>query len=177
MPALMRQPVPLRRRPLDLILVGFFILNATFITYVFDIEQLTVPDTSHFDYPLWPPHAVVELAHWWGSHFDPLLMARPPWWKATIWIDVLAFGPFYFAAIWAFVKAKDWIRLPSIIWASVMLTNVTIILSEEMFGPFASPRLGMVIGANAGWFIVPIVVVARMWRAEHPFTREEGSPP
>jgi len=57
--------------------------------------------------------------------FDPVLLARPAWWKATIWIDAVLFGPFYALAIYAYARGKDWIRLPSVIWASVMLTNVT----------------------------------------------------
>jgi hypothetical protein len=32
---------------------------------------------------------LVDLVNWWGRTFDPLLMARPPFWKATIWIDVV----------------------------------------------------------------------------------------
>ena len=28
------------------------------------------------------------------------------WWKATIWLDVLVFGPYYLAAIIAFIKGK-----------------------------------------------------------------------
>jgi hypothetical protein len=169
----MRQVIPLRKRPVDVAIVAFFVVNALFITYIVDLEQLVVPSTvGHFDYPIWPPKPLIDLVHWWGNQFDPLLMARPPFWKATIWLDVLGFGPFYFVAIWAFVKGKEWIRIPSIIWASVMMTNVTILLSEEAFGSFATPHLAMVVSANASWFIFPIIVIARMAKAEHPFTNE-----
>ena len=51
-----------------------------------------------------------------------------------IWIDSLFFGPFYAVALYAYAKGRDFIRLPSIIWASVMMTNVTIILAEELWG-------------------------------------------
>jgi hypothetical protein len=56
------------------------------------------------------------------------------------------------------------------IWAAVMLTTVTIILGEEIAGPFATDHLPLVLATNAGWLIVPIWVIVRMWR-EHPFTR------
>jgi hypothetical protein len=112
----------------------------------------------------------VDLVHWWGRTFDPVLLARPAWWKATIWIDSLFFGPFYAFALYAFIRGRDWIRLPSVIWASVMLTNVTIILSEEMFGIHATPQLPMVLLANLSWLVMPLLVLARMWRSEHPFT-------
>ena len=167
-----RQVIPLRKRPIDLAIVAFFAINALFITYIIDFEQLVVSNAAHFAYPVWPPKPLIDLIHWWGNQFDPLLIERPPFWKATIWLDVLGFGPFYFVAIWAFFKGKEWIRIPSIVWASMMMTNVIILLSEEAFGSFATPHLALVVAANASWVIFPIIVIARMARADHPFTTE-----
>jgi hypothetical protein len=169
-----RAPIPLSRRKLDILFLVFCAVNLGFITYIVDVEQLIIKDPSHFDYPLWPPRKLVDLIHWYGRNFDPPLMARPVWWKATIWIDSLFFGPFYAFALYAYYKGRDWIRLPSVIWASVMLANVTIILSEETWGPHATPRLGMVLLANAGWVAFPLLVIARMWKSEHPFTEEQS---
>ena len=168
-----RTPIPLARRPADFAFLIFFVVNLTFITYVVDLEQLVIADPNHFTPPLWPPPALVELVHWWGRSFDPLQWARPAWWRATIWIDVLGFGPFYAVAIFAFLRGRDWIRTPSIIWASVMLTNVTIIMFEEMIGPHATPRPGIVWAANLPWLLFPVLVIWRMWR-ERPFTEENG---
>src|SRR5215204_6380680 len=133
----MRAPIPLSRRKLDVVFLIFFAINFGFITYIVDLEQLVIDDPARFTYPLWPPAPFVDLVHWWGRTFDPVLLARPPWWRATIWIDSLLFGPYYAFAIYAFVKGKEWIRVPTIIWGSVMMTNVTIILFEEMVGPYA----------------------------------------
>src|SRR5947209_3368262 len=136
---LVHTTVPFSKRPGDWLLVGFFLVNLLFITYIVDLEQLVIPDPAHFTYQLWPPPFAVDAIHWWGRTFDPVLLARPVWWKMTIWIDALFFGPFYLFAIYAFVKGRDWIRIPGIIYASVMLTNVTIILGEEAFGEFRTP--------------------------------------
>lgn len=163
-------PLPLSRRPLDVIFIGFFVVNLFFITYIVDIEQILILDTRHFEYPIWPPAPLIDLVHWWGHNFDPALLARPPWWRATIWIDALFFGPFYAFAIYAFVKGKEWIRVPTIIWGSVLMTNVTIILFEEMLGPFATPRPFVVLFANAPWFLFPVALITRMARAAHPFS-------
>jgi hypothetical protein len=170
----MRRAVPLSERKLDWLFIAFFIINVGFITYIVDLEQLVIADPAHFDYPLWPPRALVDLVHWWGRNYDPALMAREPWWRATIWIDALGFGPFYVIAIWAFVKGREWIRIPSIIWASVMITNVTVILFEEMIGRHATPRPGVVLMANAAWFLYPIGIYLRMLR-EHPFSVEDAA--
>ena len=48
-----------------------------------------------------------------------------------------------------------------------MLATVTVILGEEIAGPFATDHLPLVLATNAGWLIVPVWVVIRMWR-EHP---------
>jgi hypothetical protein len=166
-----RQVVPLSQRRGDILIVAFFLLNLCFITYIVDFEQLVIPDPTHFVYPAWPPPAMVDLVHWWGHTFDPLLMARPVWWKVTILFDAVFFGPFYACAVYAYLKGKEWIRLLSIVWASMLFTVTTIIVFEEIYGPYRSPQLPIVLLANAPWILMPIFVVYRMGRSPHPFTR------
>ena len=88
-------------------------------------------------------------------------------------IDAIFFGPYYAFAIYAFIRGRRWIRIPSVVYASVMLTNVTIILSEEIWGPHATPHLLNVIGANAAWIIAPVLLIWRM-RME-PFPEQAGA--
>ena len=110
--------VPLSARKWDIAILVFYFINLLFITYVVDVEQLTLPDLhAGWTYPLWPPKAAIDVIHWYGASHDPLLLARPVWWKMTIWIDALLFGPYYAVAIYAFTKGKDWIRIPSIVQA------------------------------------------------------------
>lgn len=165
------QTIPLRQRRWDLVFIVFFAINLGFITYIVDIEQLVIADPTHFTYPLWPPRALVDLVHWWGRTFDPCLMAREPWWRATIWIDAVFFGPFYACALYAFIKGRDWIRIPSFLWAATMMTNVIVILFEELLGAHATPRPGPVLAANLPWLCIPPLVIWRMARRERPFSR------
>jgi hypothetical protein len=55
-------------------------------------------------------------------------------------------------------------------WASVMLTNVSIILFDEVNGEHATPEPGRVLLSNAAWVIFPVVVLWRMWRFVRPFS-------
>jgi hypothetical protein len=158
--------VPLRRRPIDLVFVVFFAINAVFITYIVDLEQLVIRDPARFSYPVWPPAPLIDLVHWYGRAYDPLLMARPPFWRMTIWIDVLLFGPFYLAAIYAFVRGRAWIRLPALVWSGMMLANVLILLMEERYGAWASPHFGVVLAANLTWLLMPVATIIRMRRDE-----------
>ena len=167
---------PLAKRPLDIAILAFFLVNILFITYVVDLEQLVIADPTHFVYPLWPPRPAIDAIHWWGNTFDHDLIARPAWWKMTIWIDNLGFGPFYLVAIYAYITGKEWIRIPSIIYASMLLTNVLIILSEEFAGAYASPDFAVVLLANLPWLFFPLIIIYRMVRHDHPFT-QPASPP
>jgi hypothetical protein len=150
------------RRPLDLAFVVFFLVNLLVITYQVDLEQLVIADPTHFTYPVWPPPFSVDAVHSWGRNFDPVLLARPVWWKVTIWIDVLLYGPFYVAAIYALVQDRPWITTPMVLWAGLMLMGVAVIMGEEMFAPYPTPQPVIVWLANTPWIIFPLLAV---WRA------------
>ncbi len=163
-------PIPFRQRRLDWLFVAFFLINFFFITYVVDLEQLVIDNPVHYQQPAWPPAVMVKVIHAYGTAFDPLLMARPQWWKQTIWLDVLFYGPFYAVAIYAFLRGREWIRIPSIFYAGMMFADVFIILGEEIAGPHATPHLGIVFALNLPWLLIPLILLVRMWH-EHPFCR------
>lgn len=162
--------IPFSQRRVDWIFVGFFLINLFFITYIVDIEQLIIQDPSHFQQPWWPPAPMVQMVHSYGNSLDPLLMARPQWWKMTIWIDVLFYGPFYAFAIYAFIKGRDWIRIPAIFYSGMMFADVFIILGEEAAGPHATPHLPLVLALNLPWLLMPLFLTLRL-RKEHPFAQ------
>jgi len=72
-------------------------------------------------------------------------------------------------------KGKEWIRLPSIIYAVSMISGVIMILSEEAFGQYRTSHLALVVFANASWIIFPLIILFRMGLNEHPFTRPVAS--
>lgn len=164
-----RHPIAFGRRRADWFLVAFFAVNLGFVTYFFDIEQLTIANVHHFQDPLWPPRAIVNLVHSYGQRYDPLLMARPAFWRMGIWIDVLWNGPFYLAAIYAIVRGRDWVRGPALIWSGSMSAVVLINLAEEYSGSHRSPDFGVVLALNLPWLLLPIWTIIRMAR-EHPLT-------
>lgn len=164
-----RRAVPLRQRRFDWVLLAFFTVNLCFITYFVDIEQLTVANASHFHYPAWPPPVIVNLVHSYGRRFDPLLMARPAFWRMTIWIDVVWNGPFYLAALYAIAKGREWIRVPALVWSGSMSAVVLVILAEEHSGVYRSPHFGVVLLLNLPWLALPAATIIRMARA-HPFS-------
>ncbi len=165
-----RRRIPLSERPWDYGFLAFFLLNLFFITYIVDLEQLVIANPQHFTYPIWPPAPLVDMVHSYARALDPLVLARPPWWKMTIWFDALLFGPFYACSIYATIRGRDWIRIPSLLYGASIITIVCIILSEEYGGPYATPHFPIVLLLNLPWIIVPALIILRMARSEHPFT-------
>ena len=170
-----RTTIPFRQRRLDWLFVAFFMINFFFITYIVDLEQLVIADPEQYTQPAWPPPAMLRIIHSYGSTYDPLLMARPQWWKNTIWLDVLFYGPFYLMAINAFLRGREWIRIPAIFYSGMMFADVFIIVGEEIAGPHASPHLPVVLALNLPWLLLPILLTIRLWN-EHPFSREAEEP-
>jgi hypothetical protein len=74
-------------------------------------------------------------------------------------------------------KGKEWIRLPSIIYAVSMISGVIMILGEEAFGQYHTSHLAIVVAANAAWIIFPLIILFRLGLNEHPFTRTTASLP
>ena len=165
-----RRTIPLSERPWDYFFLAFFLLNFCFITYIVDIEQLIIANPAHFTYPIWPPAPFVDMVHNYARALDPLVLARPPWWKMTIWFDALGFGPYYAFALYAYSRGRDWIRVPSLLYAASLITIVFIILSEEYGGPHAAPNFAIVLLLNLPWLVFPALIILRMARGEHPFS-------
>jgi hypothetical protein len=111
----MVETIPLSQRRLDIVLVAFFLVNLLFVSYLIDTEQLVIANPAHFTYPIWPPHPLIDAIHWWGYNFDLLLIARPVFFKVTIWLDNLLYGPFYLVATYA---EYQWRVSPFVPWVS-----------------------------------------------------------
>jgi hypothetical protein len=169
-----RQPIPLLQRPGDIALLLFFFISLFYVALIIDIEQLMIADPSNFEYPIWPPAVLVDHVHWYGRTFDPLQMARPAWWRACILYEMFFFVPFYPFAIYAFIRGREWIRIPALLYGASLFTIVFIILNEERFGPHAAPNFSAVFAFNLPWLLAPAYLIYRMWRYPHPFTRLAG---
>jgi len=104
--------IPLSKRPLDWVILVFFFFNITIVTYIVDIEQLIIADPTNFEYPLWPPPFCVDIIHWYSRTFDPVLLARPVWWKVTIWWDALFFWTLLYLCNLCLYKRQELDLLP-----------------------------------------------------------------
>ena len=151
----------------DAALIVWFVLG-TLITYLIDFEQVLIEDHSAYGkngapLPLWPPEPFVRAIHWWGKTADPLVLARPIWFKVAIWIEVLVQAPFYMLAMYAFARQRNWIRVPAIVYATVLLTIMPIVLAEQYLGPHATSQPWLVTAVYGAYVLMPLLVLGRVW--------------
>ncbi|KAA6398539.1 MAG: putative heat shock protein DnaJ family protein [Streblomastix strix] len=147
---------------IDAVFVGFFAINLLII-YSINIEQLIIKDPNNFTQPIWPPAPLIKVIHYYGYIYDYLLIARPLWYRISIWINVLLFGPFYAFSIFTYIRRSKFINELCLIWGSAMLMIVACILSEEIYGDNSSIGNLMIILSTYGSYIVfPILMLIRV---------------
>lgn len=174
-----RAPVPLSERRYD----WFFIVMFTFFaatSFCGDLVNFLFrpdPDSHHFLARL-----VYRL---YAQDADPLLAANPRFLQAGAGVSTLVFGTFYVVLVYAFVRGRDWIRLPAAFYAGMVVEATFLVLVVGFAGD--APLFKRVCGAaytgfdytftdvpkvlafNVPYIVVPLLLVARMWRS-HPFS-------
>lgn len=78
-------------------------------------------------------------------------------------MQVLVQAPFYVLAIYAFVRQRTWIRIPAIIYSTVLLTIMPIVLGEQYAGQHATSKPLLVTAVYSAYVVMPLVVLARVW--------------
>jgi hypothetical protein len=178
-----RTPLPLSERRYDWFFIAAFALFAS-TSFCGDLVNLLFrPDPdSHYVLARLVYHVYAEGA-------DPLLIANPRFLQAGAGVSALVFGPFYLVLIYAFIKGRDWIRLPAVFYAGMVAQTTFLVLVVGFAGD--APLFKMVCGAaytgfdytftdvpkvlvyNVPYIVVPLLLVARMWRS-HPFCNPIG---
>lgn len=175
-----RAPLPLSERRYDWFFIAAFILFAS-TSFSGDLVNLLFrPDPdSHYFFARLVYRVYAEGA-------DPLLVTNPRFMQASAGVSALVFGSFYLVLVYAFVRGRDWIRLPAVFYAGMVVETTFLVLVVGFSGD--APLFKTVCGAaytgfdytftdvprvlmyNVPYIVVPLLLVARMWRP-HPFTR------
>lgn len=99
---------------------------------------------------------------------DDFLIADHPFARfSTLW-SAFVYGPFYALLVYAFVKGKNWIRVPAYIWAGSMIHG-TIEFCWWEYSLGEPPRNHLIFWAFYGpYAVMPFLLAYRMRDAE-PF--------
>jgi hypothetical protein len=84
-------------------------------------------------------------------------------------ISGFVYGPFYLVLVYAFVRGKNWVRTPALIYVGAMLHGFTeYVVYEYWIGP--PPREALIFWAfNGPYAVIPFLLGVRMWKAD-PFS-------
>lgn len=148
-------------------LVLWFALG-TAIAFLIDMEQVLIADPRKYGQvgtplPLWPPAPCVRAIHWWGHYADSLVLARPVWFQVAIWLEIFVQVPFYLLGLLAFPRQLNWVRIPAIVYSTVLLTIMPIVLGEQYFGSHATSKPLVVTAVYSAYVVMPILVLLRVW--------------
>ena len=150
------------RRPLDKVfIVAFSIFAFTslileqWIVWGVDLRAATDP--------------LGRAWRWYAETYDPLLLDRLLSIRVMFGIDAFVFGTFYLVLVYAFLRRRNWIRVPALLYAAAMVYSVVVYDLMEAFSEHAAEtNLPMVLLIGAPYTIIPILLIWRMWEPE-PF--------
>jgi hypothetical protein len=151
--------LPLRRRPLDVVLAGFFVVSIVY-GFAFSLpEGLGVPVAP--DSP-WPP---LRALHGWAVEQEPAHLEPPPSLVASLLFDGFVQSPFLLVLVHALLRGREWIRVPALVYAGAATMNMYVYFFQTVYGPHPPPHPAVYWPLNLPWLVAPMVLAWRMRRA------------
>jgi hypothetical protein len=89
-------------------------------------------------------------------------------------LSAFVYAPFYLVLVYALIKGKNWIQLPSVIYATMIVTLTGIVVfGVEFLGEpeYRTPNPLGFLAYNTLYVFIPLLLLIRMRKPE-PFTRK-----
>jgi hypothetical protein len=173
-------PIPLRERRRDWFFVVIFTVFAS-TSFLFDTANMIGRPNAHSRNPM------ARFIYDFAAGIDPVLIANPRFVQLTVgFVSAMLYGAFYLVLVYAFARGREWIRLPAIFFAGMIVMSGGLYLGVGALGDaplfalacgpgsgfdYKSPNVLESVAVNGPYPLVALLLVARMWRP-HPFTRQ-----
>lgn len=153
----------LRHRPTDWIFVlafGFFAFTSLivepYVAFGWALDSATDP--------------IGRAWAWYAHTIDPMFLATPTAVRVMFGLDAFVFGPFYVVLLFAFVRGRDWIRLPALLYVSAMLYSMAVDLALQLMSDDPRRNLAVILLFRCPYVAMPLALA---WRLRHtaPFDR------
>ena len=159
--------LPLAKRPADIVFLVIF--TAFIVTCIISdsVEGLGLAQVAN------SPNLLVRWNFWYASNFDPLYQSHPLWLRFISGTSAFGYVVFYIVLGISLVRGWNWIQLPSVIYAAMIISLTGIpIFGVELFGPTgqATPNVAVFLAFNLPYIVFPLLLLIRM-RKPMPFTR------
>ena len=120
------------------------------------------------------PNVLAQINYAYSSVNDPLFMQPPVWMRFVTGLSAFVYAPFYIVLVYALIRGRNWIQLPSVIYATMIVTLTgVVVFGVEFFGEpeFRTPNPLGFLAYNALYVLIPLLLLIRMRKPE-PFTRK-----
>ena len=160
--------LPLRQRPIDIFFIAIF--SVFIITCIISdsVEGLGLDQVAN------STNTLVQWNYWYASNFDPLYQSHPVWLRFISGTSAFVYVGFYVILIISLAKGWNRIQLPSVIYATMIISLTGIpIMGVEFFGSAAerTPNPAVFLAFNLPYILVPLLLLIRM-RSPWPFLRK-----
>ena len=159
--------LPLIKRPMDIVFLVIFSVFIVTCIISDSVEGLGLNQVAD------SPNILVRWNYWYASNFDPLYQSHPLWLRFISGTSAFIYVIFYILLIIAIARRWNWIQLPSVIYATMIIamTGIPIFGVEFFGGPGqATPHPGVFLAFNLPYIVFPLLLLIRM-RKPDPFTR------
>eukprot|EP00270_Netrium_digitus_P015012 TRINITY_DN5195_c0_g1_i1.p1 TRINITY_DN5195_c0_g1~~TRINITY_DN5195_c0_g1_i1.p1 ORF type:complete len:167 (+),score=40.29 TRINITY_DN5195_c0_g1_i1:53-553(+) len=147
-------PLSLKQRPADVFFIAFFIIHIP--TAILMDGQMVLPPW------LFPQFLQKGLSFHILTFQDFLVRERPSWFLGLIWCELLLQVPFFLAGTYAFIKGKEWIRTPALLYCAQasgsMVPILAAIVTEVSMSVTERAALGSLY---LPFLIIPILFLHR----------------
>ncbi len=161
-------PLPLRQRPVDIFFIAIFSVFIVTSIISDSVEGLGLDQVAG------SPNILVQLNYTYSSQYDPLYQSHPVWLRFISGTSAFVYPIFYIALIISMVKGWNRIQLPSVIYATMIISLTLIpVMGVEFFGPAEqrTPNPVVFLLYNGPYILVPLLLLIRM-RSPWPFLRK-----
>jgi EXPERA (EXPanded EBP superfamily) len=159
--------LPLRDRKIDIFFAVIFVAFAVTSGISDLVPTLGIPITAD------STNVLAQANYWYAHDADPLFMDPPVWMRIVTGLSAFLYGPFYLLLAWTLLRGHNWIQLPAVIYAT-MIVSITafIVFGVEFFGEaeFQTQNPLKFLAFNLPYVVIPLLLLIRM-RKPLPFTR------
>ena len=139
----------------DLTYVLYFIASLA-LRLLVDLP-LIAPDALIQQYDIRPPQ-ITALATKWLQVNEPMFLDPPQWLRAAIIMEIVVQIPYLLLAVYAFLLQRQWIRVPTIIANTQLLT---VLYLYAMFKINASADLKKLLVSCIAYGFFPCLLLLR----------------
>ncbi len=165
---------------LDAVILGYFLTHIP-ITFFFDGQGL-LRGKSLGGIKLIPDQ-LVALQDWYCEQYaDPLICSKPQaaWFRAVISAELLLQLPFFFVAVYGWVRRREWLRMPLAVYGAHVATTL-IPIYGALYETWAAKRLTdgqfqFLASVYAPYLLIPLFLVYYAASRDRLFDAAETKP-